>query len=143
MSLVQMLFSFEGRLRRRDFWLCVLGLWVAQWVLQSLAMALFFPPVPMTVSVAPDAAYAVWGNWWSRMGPASALIGCILLWPQLAISIKRLHDRGKTGLWILLVFIPILGWLWLLVDMGFLDGTPGPNKFGPSPKGLGAVAAVS
>jgi uncharacterized membrane protein YhaH (DUF805 family) len=119
----------------------VLGLAIAQWVLQSLATALLFPPVPMSVSISQGDMVTVWSGWWTRMGPSFALIGCILLWPRLAISIKRLHDRGKSGLWILLVFIPVLGWLWLLVDMGFLDGTPGPNKFGPSPKGLGAAAA--
>jgi uncharacterized membrane protein YhaH (DUF805 family) len=143
MSIMQMLFSFEGRLRRRDFWLCVLGLIVVQWVLQSICTMLFFPTVPTSVMVGPNGGVTVFTMFWERLGPSFALIGLLLLWPRLAIGVKRCHDRNKSGLWLLLGLIPILGWLWLLIDLGFLDGTPGPNKFGPSPKDVGGAAEAA
>ena len=43
-----------------------------------------------------------------------------LIWVQCAIVIKRCHDRGKSGFWALLLFIPVIGFLWLLVDCGLL-----------------------
>jgi uncharacterized membrane protein YhaH (DUF805 family) len=57
----------------------------------------------------------------------------IIAWPLVAISIKRWHDRNKTGWWLIITLIPVLG-IWNLVECGFLSGTPGPNKFGPNPK---------
>ena len=43
-----------------------------------------------------------------------------LIWVQTAIVIKRYHDRGKSGFWALLLFIPVFGLLWLLIDCGLL-----------------------
>ncbi len=59
------------------------------------------------------------------------IVSLILLVPNLAIAIKRWHDRDKSGWWILIALIPIIGWIWALVETGFLAGTPGPNRFGP------------
>jgi uncharacterized membrane protein YhaH (DUF805 family) len=80
----------------------------------------------------------------------AGLIGCLLwlalLWPSLAVSVKRCHDRNKSGLWLILMYLAcftVIGALWPLIELGFLDGTPGPNKFGPSPKGLGAEPAAA
>ena len=51
-------------------------------------------------------------------------------WVSLAISVKRWHDRGKSGWWVLIGFIPIIGGLWALIETGFLGGDPGPNQYG-------------
>jgi uncharacterized membrane protein YhaH (DUF805 family) len=138
MSIIQMLFGFQGRLRRRDFWLCTLGLMVVSWVVYAVLAMAMMPAVHMssdasTVNVAAVSAMSsVWG-----------LCALIMLWPSLAIAIKRCHDRDQTGLWVLMLLIPVIGFFWWLINLGILDGTPGPNKFGPSPKGLGeAVPAV-
>jgi len=69
---------------------------------------------------------------------ANGIVTLLLIWPSLAVAVKRCHDRNKSGFWVLISLIPILGWLWFLVEFGFLDGTQGPNRFGPSPKGIGA-----
>ncbi|HYD12072.1 MAG TPA: DUF805 domain-containing protein [Allosphingosinicella sp.] len=62
------------------------------------------------------------------------LIYSVLLFiPNLAVSVRRLHDQDKSGWWILIGFIPIVGGIWLLV-LYLLDGTRGPNRFGPDPK---------
>ena len=67
----------------------------------------------------------------------------MLLWTALALQIKRWHDRDKSWVWIFISFIPLVGAIWVLVECGFMDGTPGPNKFGPSPKGITGPAAVA
>jgi uncharacterized membrane protein YhaH (DUF805 family) len=38
--------------------------------------------------------------------------------------------------WVLIALIPFVGWFWVLIECGFVDGTMGPNRFGPSPKGI-------
>ncbi len=68
-----------------------------------------------------------------------------LIWPSLAISVKRRHDRNKSGWWMLLwmvlsaiPYVGILASLWCLVESGFLaDGTQGPNQFRPRPRAFG------
>lgn len=64
---------------------------------------------------------------------AEALVNLLLLWPGIAVSVKRWHDRDRSGWWVLIVLIPVVGWLWALIDNGFLRGTPGPNRFGQPP----------
>ena len=54
-----------------------------------------------------------------------------------AVGVRRLHDTGRSGWWILIGFIPVIGWLVLLVFM-FMDSQPGDNEYGPSPKAAGA-----
>ena len=49
------------------------------------------------------------------------------------VYIKRFHDRDKSGWWVLLNLVPVIGWLWALIDNGFLRGTDGPNRFGENP----------
>ena len=58
------------------------------------------------------------------------------IWIDMAITVKRWHDRNKSGWMIFISLIPLIGPMWLLVECGFLDGTRGPNRFGESPKGL-------
>ena len=61
------------------------------------------------------------------------VVNLLLIWPALAVSVKRWHDRDKSGWWVLLNLLPVIGWLWALVDNGFLRGTDGPNRYGPDP----------
>ena len=55
--------------------------------------------------------------------------------PSLAIQVRRLHDVDKSGWYMLLNFVIIIGWIWLLV-LNIKDSTPGANKYGPNPKGI-------
>jgi len=64
---------------------------------------------------------------------------CAIVWPLLipffwidmALHIKRLHDRGYSAWWMLIaILIPVVGLIWLCVQVGFLRGTVGPNRFG-------------
>lgn len=61
-----------------------------------------------------------------------------LVLPNLAVAVRRLHDRGKSGWFLLVGFIPIVGNIWLLVEMAS-RGDEGPNRFGPPP-GVGVAA---
>jgi uncharacterized membrane protein YhaH (DUF805 family) len=63
------------------------------------------------------------------------------LWISIVGGAKRCHDRDRSGWFQLIVLIPILGALWLLVELGFLRGTIGANRFGPDPWDFGTVAA--
>lgn len=66
------------------------------------------------------------------------LYGLLVLLPSLGVEIRRLHDTDRTGWWILLAFIPIVGVIVLIVFWAGA-GTPGPNKYGPE---LSPSAAV-
>ena len=48
---------------------------------------------------------------------------------------KRYHDRGKSGWWYLVTFIPLIGPIWVLIELQFLSGDRGSNRFGPPPGG--------
>jgi hypothetical protein len=54
-------------------------------------------------------------------------------WINLAVQVRRWHDRDKSALWLLMNFVPYVGSLWVLVECGFLSGTPGPNTYDLDP----------
>ncbi|MEM8795340.1 MAG: DUF805 domain-containing protein [Pseudomonadota bacterium] len=68
-------------------------------------------------------------------GSFSSFIGALLFvgpfwWPALVADTKRLHDRGKSGLWLILfAAIPVIGSIWYFIECGFLTGTLFPNKY--------------
>ena len=76
-------------------------------------------------------------KWESVPEVVADLLGLLIWFPALIVAIivqiKRWHDRDKSGWWILINCIPIVGQLWCLVECGFLQGTVGPNRFGPDP----------
>jgi uncharacterized membrane protein YhaH (DUF805 family) len=106
-----MFFSLQGRVSRRQFWL---------WgVLALLGLAVL--------------GHALLGIARVPARRADLIVNLLLVWPALAVSVKRWHDRDKSGWWVLLNLLPVVGWLWALVDNGFLRGTAGPNRFGLDP----------
>lgn len=130
--------DFTGRARRIElwlFWLLLIGIQIVFSILIGLVAG------PTAAVADPTDPFAVLN------GPAKALYGVFflmmlaLLIPSLAVSIRRLHDTNRTGWWLLLGLIPFLGALVLLIFY-LLDGTPGPNKYGPDPKGRVSAAAA-
>jgi uncharacterized membrane protein YhaH (DUF805 family) len=65
---------------------------------------------------------------------ASGLFSLVIIIPNLAVSVRRLHDTNHNGLWLLLGFIPLLGLL-ILIVWAIQDGTHGRNQYGHDPKG--------
>ena len=63
----------------------------------------------------------------------SGLYGLAVLLPALGVEIRRLHDIGKSGWWILIALIPLVGSIWLLVLLA-TDSQPGDTQYGPNPK---------
>ena len=108
MSLPHLVLRLDGRIGRRTWWL---------WgVAAPLGLALYFTVLLRVVGVSPRAT--------------DVAINLGLLWPAVAVSIKRWHDRDKSGWWVLVALIPLVGWLWLLVENGLLRGDAGPNRYG-------------
>lgn len=123
--------NFQGRARRRAYWMYTLINSIIQFV---LAIPLF--GVLMSLGMQTDAG----------MDPSAALTGSTLIFaaiyalyalatfiPSLAIAVRRLHDAGFSGWLYLLNFIG-LGIVVLVLCV--LDSKPGSNKWGPNPKGL-------
>lgn len=54
----------------------------------------------------------------------------VLVWVKLAVDVKRWHDRNKSAIWILFSLIPIIGQIWMIVELGFFSGINGQNRFG-------------
>ena len=137
MSLIQFLFGFHGRVRRLHLWLYVLAVMVIQggivWQFGHILNLPHHHDMMMSsdmglISNHMGGIYIVTHN------PFAGLFGLVLVWTHLAVFVKRWHDRNKSGWWMLINLIPFIGWLWSLIECGFLDGTPGPNTYGPDPK---------
>ncbi|MBK1613288.1 DUF805 domain-containing protein [Rubrivivax gelatinosus] len=62
-----------------------------------------------------------------------AMLNALLVWPGIAVSAKRWHDRDRSAWWVAIGLIPVIGQIWMLLDNGFKRGTGGPNRFGPPP----------
>ena len=110
-----LLTSFEGRIGRQQMWMGIIVLTVVGIVAAALDLML--------------------GTFDSEagIGLVSGIVSVASLYPGFALYAKRWHDRGKSGWWSLIIFVPILGVLWWLVECGFLRGTEGPNQYGPDP----------
>ena len=67
------------------------------------------------------------------VGLLSGIYTLAAIIPSIGVSIRRLHDIGRTGWWILIALVPVIGGLWYLIECGFLPGTPGPNNYGADP----------
>ena len=114
--------DFNGRSQRMEYWMFTLFIMIVAFVLVMLAGLL--------------------GGFSDSSGSGLSMIVLIPLIllvlatiiPSIAVTVRRFHDQDKSGWFYLLSFIPYVGGLIVFVFM-CLDGTPGPNRFGPDPKG--------
>jgi uncharacterized membrane protein YhaH (DUF805 family) len=105
-------FQFSGRAPRAEYWYFVL----------------------FTTLVGVGAGF-VDGFWFgSQVKVFGLIVNCALFVPSLAVWTRRMHDLDRTGWWWLLIFLPIIGWLILLVWV-CTAGTRGPNRYGANPNG--------
>ena len=119
MDLRYILISFDGRINRQPFWLFFIGIGVIESVLTLI------------FGVDNALGQLVLG-----------LFSIVVIWPSLAVLIKRWHDRDKSGWWVLINLIPIIGVIWTWIECGFVRGTEGPNRFGTDPLATSAPAAI-
>lgn len=108
--------NFKGRSRRKAYWMFVLMNVIISTLLSMLDY--FFD-----IYVADD------------VGLISFIYSLFILLPSLAIVVRRLHDTGRSGWWVLISFVPIVGWIVLLVFM-CMDSYYGENQYGECPKQL-------
>ena len=114
-------FNFDGRLGRRDFWMFVLINFVI-----SLLITLVFSSILRLGWVASS---------------LSGIYSLAILIPGLGVSIRRLHDVGKSGMWILIGLIPLIGLL-VLLYFYLQDSQPGDNQYGANPVAGGNVTSL-
>jgi uncharacterized membrane protein YhaH (DUF805 family) len=126
--------DFSGRSRRKEYWLFWLFLIIGVVVAMILDAKLGFGGTMTSSSELGDgtasASFSVSGG-----GIITLIFGVLMIIPSFALAIRRVHDQDKSGWWIL---VPIFNPFFLM----FAGGTPGPNRFGPDPKGGVADAPV-
>lgn len=103
--------DFNGRARRKEYWMFALISSLISWAIQIIGLVLkieilTYLPIIYTLAV---------------------------LIPSLAVAVRRLHDIDKSGWMICIVFIPLIGAIWLIVLL-CKEGTQGQNKYGADPK---------
>lgn len=129
MTIQQWLFSFKGRIGRRDFWI-----WIGLWIVSMLVL------------------FSLASKQLLDIQTAAFCLVCLLV--TAAVTVKRLHDRGRSGAWALLMilawmllagnwailpgvwqwavgrFVPTLILVGMLIDLGAFIGTQDANKYG-------------
>jgi uncharacterized membrane protein YhaH (DUF805 family) len=108
----QLLLTHEGRISRQPYWIGTLALVAAVIVVQLVASAVLGETLG---------------------GILGVVVQLAILYPAICVSIKRWHDRNKSGWWVLIGLIPIIGGIWTLVECGILAGTSGANDYGADP----------
>ena len=116
--------NFNGRARRKEYWMYTLILTV----LLIALMAIMFSALSLSDETRIET------------GPSGYLTVLLLFVflvvhfiPSLALTVRRLHDTGKSGWWYLIVFVPYLG-NFVIFIFTLIDGDEGENKYGPNPK---------
>ncbi len=118
--------TFTGRSRRKEYW---------TFALINLVISVLLSVIGSLPALASSEGAVM------LFAILQALFFLVVLIPSLAVTVRRLHDSGKSGWWILIWFIPFIGVIVGLVFM-LLDSQPGDNQYGPNPKGVAAPAAA-
>ena len=109
---------FSGRARRKEYWLFHLFSLIFAFVLGSIDRL---------------AGFADSGS----IGPLGGLYTLAILIPATAVGVRRLHDTNRSGWWLLIALVPIIGAIVLLVFL-VSDSQTGSNRYGPNPKEVAA-----
>ncbi len=110
LSMGQILFSFKGRIGRKQYWLSYLGMIAVFFAIGIVAGVMVFNEDQLNIFF---------------------LFLCVpIFWISFATSAKGFHDQNKSGRWVLIGFIPIIGSIWLLIENGCLAGDIDANDFG-------------
>jgi uncharacterized membrane protein YhaH (DUF805 family) len=110
--------DFNGRARRSEYWFFVL-----------------FTAIVSLIGSVLDTIFGLRSGAYGGTGPIQGVLQLALLVPGLAVGARRLHDTGRSGWWLLIGIIPIVGWIVLIVF--FVQDSQSDNQYGPNPKGPG------
>jgi DnaJ like chaperone protein len=103
-------FSPKGRISRKTFWFA------------SISLFVWYVVANMMIESTDETIVGL-----------GSLFMVGLIWPTVAVQVKRWHDRDKSGWWYLISYVPIIGPPWVLIELGFLKGTDGANRYGFPP----------
>jgi uncharacterized membrane protein YhaH (DUF805 family) len=112
--------TFDGRASRSEYWWFVLATFIISIVLGIIDGFVFG----------------------QKLDILQTLFSLAVLVPCIAIAVRRLHDIGKSGWWILIGLIPLIGWIIALI-FAVTDSNPGTNAYGPNPKGVNTTGGAS
>jgi len=130
---------FTGRARPKEYWMFVLFMIIAYFVLTFVDAALGLGGTSETYSdMGPT---KIGGGFANTGGLLSMLFALGTIIPSIAVGVRRLHDTDRSGWWLLIGLIPLIGAIVLIVFMAS-SGTRGENRFGPDPLEPGAPAAA-
>jgi uncharacterized membrane protein YhaH (DUF805 family) len=119
--------DFNGRSRRKEYWMFVLGLLIVYLALGML----------VSVGAASTPMGMEQGMAWSPVAMLGMglifLVAFAVIIPAIAVQVRRFHDQDKSGWFVLLNLVPYVGGIIVLVFM-CLEGTKGDNRYGPDPK---------
>lgn len=119
---------FSGRARRTEFWTFTLVN-----IVVATLLAFVDNSSGLTVSIGVTAAYGV--------GILSSLYSLAVLVPHLAVTVRRLHDTGRSGWWWLIGLVPVIGAV-VLIIFAAQDSQPGSNEYGANPKSAAQAFTV-
>lgn len=110
---------FSGRARRKEYW--------------------YFLLINIVISLILSFIDGLTGIYSADMGMGlfGGIYALAVLIPGAAVSVRRLHDTGRSGWWLLIVFVPLIGAIALLLLM-LIKGKPGANQYGVNPKEISA-----
>jgi uncharacterized membrane protein YhaH (DUF805 family) len=142
--MTDLFFSFQGRLNRYPYWLAVAFMTALMIALANIDFELGEPEIKI-------------------VGLVTLVALMVVAWASLALAAKRLHDRDKSNWWLVVFYVvpalldtigerlggigivfTLVGlgvWVWGLVEVGFLRGTAGPNRYGPDPLDMSRAVA--
>jgi uncharacterized membrane protein YhaH (DUF805 family) len=123
--------EFEGRSRRKEYWMFVLLQWLVACAIGLLVILLYLTTTTETQMMA-------------VLTPVLILAGLFSLFcliPGIAVTIRRLHDTDRSGWNLLWGLVPFVGGF-ILLYFYVIEGDPGPNRFGPDPKGADTDSGI-
>jgi uncharacterized membrane protein YhaH (DUF805 family) len=125
------LFGFEGRMGRGGWWFAQLVMLIITGLLIGAALVLHDP-----------ARSAENNNDFAMIAIAAVCIIAIVV-VNVSSTVKRFHDRGKSGWWFWISFVPLIGGPWVLIECGMLPGEDGDNDYGAPPGAAHRMAALA
>lgn len=104
--------KFDGRIRRMGWWIASISTSIVSGVVNEVRDG--------------DVSFVITGVF--------GILALIIWLVSLSLSVRRWHDLNKSGWWLVVNFIPILGWIYTFVMLGFMPGDQGSNHYGPPPR---------